>query len=175
MDQAVGLFWAFHVHADDEDFLRAQIDREHVGELDLAIATNAFDQGLDDNVDLMRHTPDPQNLVLGTHDNASHDIGMPAYHGVLTVSRHADQLCTPLAIQRVHKLANHIEDIEPHVSLKHRHSHQVQVHYIATVANGQVQVKKRLAAMCAAISDQQHDQDGFMINHVNNLLQRDGD
>jgi hypothetical protein len=31
-----------------------------------------------------------------------------------------------------------------------------------------------LAAVCAAIIDQQHGPNEFMINHVNNLLQRDG-
>jgi hypothetical protein len=33
VDPTVGLLWAFHIHADDEDVLRVQIDREWVGEL----------------------------------------------------------------------------------------------------------------------------------------------
>ncbi|CAN5964737.1 unnamed protein product [Sphagnum jensenii] len=115
VDPTVSLFRAFHVHANDEDVLRTQIDRERVGELDLAITVDVLDQGLDDNVDLMRHTPDPQNLVLSTRDNASHDIGVMACHGVLVVNRHANQLRVPLDVQRVHKLADHIEDVEPRV------------------------------------------------------------
>jgi len=39
----------------------------------------------------------------------------------------------------------------------------------------QAQVKKRLAAMCATTINQQHGPDRFMINHVDNLLQRDDD
>jgi len=128
VDPTVSLFRAFHVHANDEDVLRTQIDRERVGELDLAVTVDVLDQGLDDNVDLMRHTPDPQNLVLSTHDNAGHDIGVMACHGVLVVNRHANQLRVPLDVQRVHKLADHIEDVERRVSLKHRHAHQMHVH-----------------------------------------------
>ncbi|CAM6023248.1 unnamed protein product [Sphagnum balticum] len=43
VDPTVGLLWAFHVHANDEDVLHAQIDRERVGELDLAAAADALD------------------------------------------------------------------------------------------------------------------------------------
>ncbi len=85
VDPTVGLLWAFHVHADDEDVLRAQIDRERVSELDPVAVVDAFDQSLDDNVNLMRHTPNPQNLVFGTRNNVGHDTGMPACHGVFAV------------------------------------------------------------------------------------------
>jgi hypothetical protein len=67
----------------------------------------------------MQHALDPQNLVLNTHNNAGHNTDVPACHGVLTVVQHANQLCAPLAIQHVHKLADHIEDVEHRVSLKH--------------------------------------------------------
>jgi hypothetical protein len=86
VDLMVGLLWAFHVHADDEDIMRVQIDRECVGELDLAAAIDALDRSLDNNVDLMWRTTDPQNLVFGTHDNVGHDTGVLACHGVFTVS-----------------------------------------------------------------------------------------
>ncbi len=86
----VGLLWAFHVHADDEDVMRAQMDREHVSELDPTVVVDALGRSLDDNVNLMRRTPNLQNLMLNTRDNAGHDIGMPAYHGVFTVDQHVD-------------------------------------------------------------------------------------
>ncbi len=98
VDPTVGLLWAFHVHADDEDVLHAQIDWERVGELDPTVVVDALGRSLDDNVNLMWRTPDPQNLVFGTCDNAGHDTGMPAYHGVFVVGWHADQLHAPLAI-----------------------------------------------------------------------------
>ncbi|CAM6024321.1 unnamed protein product [Sphagnum balticum] len=85
VDPTVGLLWAFHVHADDEDILHVQIDRECVGELDPATAADALGSSLDDNVDLMWRTTNPQNLVFGTRDNVGQDTGMPACHGVFTV------------------------------------------------------------------------------------------
>ncbi|CAM6009759.1 unnamed protein product [Sphagnum balticum] len=85
VDPTVGLLWAFHVHANDEDVLRAQIDQERVGKLDPAVATDVLGRSLDGNVDLMRRTPNQQNLVFDTRDNAGHDTDMPACHGVFTV------------------------------------------------------------------------------------------
>jgi len=98
VDPTVGLLWAFHVPVDDEDVLHAQINRERVGELDPTAVTNALGRGLDHNVDLMWCTQNPQNLVLGTHDNASYNTNMPTCHGVFTVDQHVDQLRTPFAI-----------------------------------------------------------------------------
>jgi hypothetical protein len=112
----IGLLWAFHVHVDDEDVLREQIDRERVGKLDPTTAVDALNPGLDNNVDLMRCTPNPHNLVLDTRDNADHDTNVPTYHGFFTVSRHVDQLHAPRVVQHIHKLVDHIEDIERRVS-----------------------------------------------------------
>jgi hypothetical protein len=98
VEPTVGLLWAFHVHVDDEDVMRAQIDREHVDELDPATAVDVFGRSLDNNVNLMWRTLDPQNLLFGTRDNAGHDIGMPACHGVFAVDSHVNQLRAPLAI-----------------------------------------------------------------------------
>jgi hypothetical protein len=119
VDPTIGLFWAFQVHANDEDVLHAQIDHKRVGELDRTTSVDALGRGLDDNVNLIRCAPDPQNLVFSTRNNASHDTNMPACHGVIAISQHAYQLCAPLAIQCVHKLSDHIEDIKRRMSLKH--------------------------------------------------------
>ncbi len=54
VDPAVGLLWALHVHVDDEDVLRTQIDRKCVGKLDPAIAADALGRSLDDNADQLR-------------------------------------------------------------------------------------------------------------------------
>jgi hypothetical protein len=90
VDPTVGLLWAFHVHADDEDVLRAQIDQKHVDELDPAIGADALDRGLDNNVDLMRCALDLQNLVFDTCNNSGHDNNVPVCHGVLDVGQHVD-------------------------------------------------------------------------------------
>ncbi len=92
VDPTVSLLWAFHIHADDEDVLCVQIDQQCVSELDPIVVVDVLGRGLDDNVDLMRHTLDSHNLVFGMRDNAGHNTGVSTYHGVLVVGRHADQL-----------------------------------------------------------------------------------
>ncbi len=63
----------------------AQIDREHVGKLDPTAVANALGQSLDDNVDLMWRTPNSQNLMFGTYNNAGHNTSVSAHHGVFAI------------------------------------------------------------------------------------------
>jgi len=47
-----------------------------------------------------------QHVVVGAIDEANDDANMMAYHGVLAVRRHVDQLGTPFDVHHVHELGN---------------------------------------------------------------------
>ncbi len=71
--------------------------------------------------------PNAQHVVVGIIDEAGDDANMRARHGVFTVRRHADQLGTPLDVQRVHELGDHIENVNSRMAFEHGHRDEVQV------------------------------------------------
>jgi hypothetical protein len=77
---------------------------------------------------------------------------MTAYHGVLVVCQHTDELGTPLDVQHVHELGDQIENVDSGMVFEHGHCDEVQVDQVATIVDTYAQVKQRLAAMRAFVA-----------------------
>jgi hypothetical protein len=84
---------------------------------------------------MMRCALDVQHVVVGAIDEAGDDTNMTAYHGVLVVRIHANQLGTPLDLQRVHELGDPIENVNSEMMFKHGHHDEVQVDQLAAIAD----------------------------------------
>jgi hypothetical protein len=125
---------------------------------------------LDDQVDLMRWTPDTQNWVLGACDHSSDETGVASSHRVLAVRRHADQLGAPFAVQRIEELVKHVEDVQRRVAIKHGNGHEVQIEQLALQTDTHAQVEERLTTAGAAISRQRKGPDHVVVEHVGNHL-----
>jgi len=150
------LLWALNVHGDDQVVLCAEVDRECVGLLDPNAIVDALNCGLDHNVDLMRCTPDAQHVIVGAIDEAGDDVSLMARDGVLVVRRHANQLGTPLDVQHVHELGDHIENVDNGMAFEHGHCDEVQVDQLAAIADTYAHVEEQLAAMRASVASQRY-------------------
>jgi hypothetical protein len=155
--------------------LRTQESRERSGERDPRAAGDAIARRPEDQIDLMRRTPDTQNWVLAACDRPSDETAVESSHRVLAVRRHADQIGAPFSVQRIEELDKHVEDVQRRVAIKHGNGHEVQIEKPALQADAHAQVEERLATESASISRQRKGPDYVVVEHLGNHLQIGGD
>ncbi|CAK9858221.1 unnamed protein product [Sphagnum jensenii] len=92
---AICVLWAFAAYLQLQVGLLTEVNREGVRNLGERVVADLAGRVLDDEVDLMRRTPDAQDLMDDLLDHQRDELAEPACHRVLVVRADRHQLDPP--------------------------------------------------------------------------------
>ncbi len=150
-EPSVRLVRACLAHLGDQVWLLAEVRGQGVGGLEPGAAVNPVDRHVNDQVELVRHTPDLNDFELSTPHHANLDAIDVTHVGLLTIRRDADQLAHPPGEQRAEQLDEHGLLVGGRVVVEVWHGDQVQVVEDAIHANTDADVEERPPTMLAAV------------------------
>ncbi|CAK9864327.1 unnamed protein product [Sphagnum jensenii] len=147
----VHLLRACFAHLGDQVRLLVKVRGQGVCGLERGAIVDLVDRHVNDQVELVRHTPDLNDFELGAPHHVDLDAVDVTHVGLHAVCRDADQLARPPDEQRAEQFDEHGLLVGGRVAIEVRHGDQMEVLQDTVHTDMDANVEERRAAMLAAV------------------------